>query len=378
MYNGNQMFQSINLDEILKEDKQLTLTTRTDHDEWFDDLAPDREVSSMGNRIYGVVRDLANGGAPVRGLRVQAWDEDWPDGNDFMGQSYTDDSGIYEIRYRPGHWDRGLGSLPIWNPDIYITVEIKNNRNKWVRIAKSRLYENHPLDRDLRIDIQLNLKDSESVDTQFNPLQHGFHFVNQFKVEPGILGVDLGPWKMGFCGGMCAGALHRFLYRIQIPKITSAPEDGTALHEELMQRQLLSMSPEMLPTMFEWQSAPDYRTRMRKTSIAIRTKDEWPKIKMELDDGRPVILVLIRTRGYFGNPTKNHQVLIYGYEFNPASLDLVLYTYDPAKPDHPQTLDLNLGLPEGKLFLKDSASRTTRGFFVNPAGKRATELKISN
>ena len=64
---------------------------------WFDRY---QEAAGMGNKIFGVVRDISGNGAPMGGLRVQAWDEDWPDGDDFMGQDYTDECGEFEIRYR--------------------------------------------------------------------------------------------------------------------------------------------------------------------------------------------------------------------------------------------------------------------------------------
>jgi hypothetical protein len=226
--------------------------------------------------------------------------------------------------------------------------------------------------------MQVDLKAPISKRTDFIPETHGFNFVNNFKVKPDFLGVDLGPWEMGFCGGMCAGALHRFKKGIGVPTNTVAPLDGTPLHEELMRRQIAAMSPEMLPVMYDWQSAPDVPTPMRKTSISKRTKNEWPKLQLMLDNMRPAILILIRSSGYFGNPTRNHQVLAVGYDFDPATRDLVVHTYDPNKPNRPQTLELNLGLPDGKLYLKDSASRTTRGFFVNPVGEKAIRMAVVN
>jgi hypothetical protein len=90
-----------------------------------------------------------------------------------------------------------------------------------------------------------------------------------------------------------------------------------------------------------------------------------------------MILVLIRASGYLGNPTVNHQVLAIGYDFDPGTQDLVVHTYDPNKPDKTHSLTLNLGLPDGKLYLKDSAHNRTRGFFVNPVGEDAIRLEPS-
>ena len=331
----------------------------------------------MSNKIYGIVRDSASGGAPVKGLRIRAWDEDWPDGDDFMGEDTSNKDGSFEIRYRAGHWDPVTGGgRPTWRPDIYLTVDVKNAKGQWVHICKSRVHKDYNLNLDLRIDLEVRLDASVSKRTNFIPEEHGFHFDNIFIVEPEFLGVDVGTYRMGFCGGMCSGALHRYRKGIPIPTDSIAPEDGTTLHEELGKRQIKAMSPEMLPKMFDWQSSPDVAAPMRKTSIAKRTVDEWPKLQRALDNGQPAILVLIRARGYFGNPTNNHQVLAIGYDFNPATKDLTVYTYDPNQHDKTNTLKLNIGLPSGGLQLKDSRSTRTRGFFVNPVGEAATRLPI--
>jgi len=324
----------------------------------------------MTNKIFGTVKDQHTN-APIKGLRIQVWDQDWGDGDDFMGQTFTRVDGRYEVRYTPGQWDDGFKLFKSGNPDIYIAVENKNQGGKWVRIAESRVYKNQDMRQDLQIDLEVDFGPPVSRHTNFLPEDHGFDFVNNFKVEPDIIGIDLGSWEMGFCGGMCAGALVRFRQEVKIPADQHSPADGTPLHEELMKRQVIAMSPKMLPMMYEWQSAPDVPAPMRKTSISERTRDEWPKLKDALDNTGPTILVLIRSSGYFGNPTQNHQVLAIGYEYNPATRDLVISTYDPNVPNKTSTLSLNIGLPDGKLYLKDSATKKTRGFFVNKVGEDA-------
>jgi hypothetical protein len=330
----------------------------------------------MANRIFGVVRDAAGGDAPVKGLRIHAWDKDWPDGDDFMGKAFTDANGRYEISFQAREWDHSIGGLREWLPDIYITVENKNASGRWAHIVTSKVHKNQDLNQDLRIDLEVPFGPPASKRTGFLPETHGFHFINRFDVEPDILGIDLGEWKgMGFCGGMCSGAVYRYRRGIPVPPLEKAPPDGDPLHTELLKRQIAAMSPKMLPTMFDWQSAPDVPTPMRKPSIAERTRDEWPKLQKALDEEGPTILVLIRAAGYLGNPTSNHQVLAIGYDFDPATKDLVIHTYDPNKPDATHTLSLNVGLPDGKLYLKDSAYSRTRGFFVNPVAEEAIQLE---
>ena len=41
----------------------------------------------MARKIFGRISNQS--GAGVGGLRVQAWDDDWPDDNDFMGEAIT-------------------------------------------------------------------------------------------------------------------------------------------------------------------------------------------------------------------------------------------------------------------------------------------------
>jgi hypothetical protein len=327
----------------------------------------------MSNRIYGRITDSARADMPLGGLRVQVWDRDLIGGDDFMGETISDADGRYEIRSQPGTWEEADGILELGRPDIYITVDNRNKDGKWVRLGESDEHKNHDLSQDLRIDLQLALGEPISVRTAFFPDQHGFHFRNIFVVEPDLLGIDLGSWEMGFCGGMCAGALHRFRIGAAVPDDELAPPDGNPLHEELKVRQVKAMSLKMLPQMFEWQSAPEVSTSRKKTSIGHHTVGGWPALKALLDEGKPTILVLIRASGLLGNPTVNHQVLATGYDLDPATLDLVVHTYDPNEPDTTQTLSLNLGLPDGRLDLVDSASNKTRGFFVNPVGEEAVE-----
>ncbi len=326
----------------------------------------------MEKKIFGRITNETNGGSPVAGLKVEAWDEDWPDGDDFMGKDITDANGEYAISYNEGFWDPSIPGLSSWLPDIFVTADIKNSTGKWVRLGKSQVYKNHKLDQDLRIDLRVDIGSPITKQTNFIPDQQGFHFRNYFKIEPNLLGVDLGDWEMGLCGGMCASALNHFTNNTEIPADTEIPDTGTPLFNDLMARQIKSTPPDLLARIYDWQSSPDVGFWWRKPSIGQRTKKEWPKLKNELDSGQPVNLILIRSNGYFDNPTKNHQVLALGYEFNPATKDLEIQVYDPNRPDEINQLSMNLGLPDGKLYFKDSTRRRTRGFLVNPAGKAAS------
>jgi len=328
----------------------------------------------LSRKIYGLITDKLRNDTPIGGLRIQVWDRDWPDGDDFLGQTYTSIEGQYEVSYFPGDWDKAIGLLDLGRPDIFITVENKNAAGKWVSIAESDVIKNHNMKHDLRIDLPIEFGGPLSGRTNFIPENDGFHFINSFKVKPDIFGIDFGEWNMGLCGGMCASALSRFSKGEASPDDLITPHGKTSLYDELKKRQIKTMSPKMLAKMAEFQGAPDNIKTKRNRSIGQRTQDEWPIIKSTIDGNTPLILVLIRSTGLLGNPTNNHQVLAVGYDFNPPTKDLRLYVYDPNKPDETQTISLNVGLPGGSLDLVDSASPLTRGLFVNPVGEEAAEV----
>lgn len=330
----------------------------------------------MANKIYGFICDSARGCLPLGNLRVRIWDHDWPDGDDLLGDTFTIPSGHYEVNYRTKTWDLSTGIFGLGRPDIYITVENQNKANQWVKLGESEVHHNHNMEQDLRIDLEIPLGKVISRRTDFSPEMHGFHFKNSFRVSADFLGIDLGEWKMGFCGGMCSGALYRFRKRIPSPRDIDVPGEETRLHQELKKRQIKAMSPKMLPKMYEWQGSPDTSRFRVKKGIAERTRNEWQELKDLLDEGKPTIIVLIRASGLLGNPTDNHQVLAIGYDYDPMTMDLVVYVYDPNVPNRTQTISLNLGLPNGKLELVDSTSSKTRGFFVNPVGEETAAMDI--
>ena len=121
-----------------------------------------RRKPTMTNMIFGKITDR-NSGQPLKGLRVQAWDEDWPDGDDFMGKDFTDASGNFNISYHEGFWDQSIPGFSNWRPDIYITIEIKNAAGNWVHLGKSQVFKDHRLEDDLRIDVNLLIEEPKEV-----------------------------------------------------------------------------------------------------------------------------------------------------------------------------------------------------------------------
>jgi hypothetical protein len=325
-------------------------------------------------KIFGTVRDKKTGKG-VEGLRVEAWHDDFPRADDLLAFAKTDGEGNYRISYRGGHWDPTVSARTgTWSPDIYVRALIKNDAREWTPLTKSQIHRNHPLTDDLLINLDVEIEEPLAKMTPFDISEYGFHFDNIFTVQADFLGVSLGRWVMGFCGGMCAAAVNRFDRSELAPPGVSAPTQGTTLYRELGERQFKTMMfPNLiLDEMFDWQSAPDAPSFLRKESVGLRTRRQWPKLKGRLDNDRPTILVLIRVEGYFANPTRNHQVLAIGYNYHPTTQDLRIQVYDPNHADTLQTLSMNLALPTGHLRARDSTGAELRGFFVNPNGDAAS------
>jgi hypothetical protein len=197
--------------------------------------------------------------------------------------------------------------------------------------------------------------------TPFRPSLHGWRFVNRFASTPfGAL---------GFCGGMCFGALDRYHAGAPIPPDREAPKPMSPLFRELAGRQLATLKGGMWLDTYRWQLLPDHDQGGRP-GIGTRTAAEWPRIRAEIDAGRPVVLCLIRVGGTFGNVFHNHQVVACGYDHDAARQVATIRVYDPNHPnrpdDHPVTLTLHLAHPAADWSASQSTGERVRGVFVVP------------
>ena len=170
----------------------------------------------------------------------------------------------------------------------------------------------------------------------FIPSVNGLHFANNWEPGPTIrLGVidprlvGVGDAKSGLCGGMTLFVRERFEAGRPIPADVTAPANGSPLFRAIVRRQVQSLDWMRVPLAF-WLAAV-----MRPATLARRTLEvHWPRIRTEIDAGRPAMVGLVRHHG--PNPMqldRDHQVLAFAYETDGPSGTITIRLYDPNWPD---------------------------------------------
>jgi hypothetical protein len=172
----------------------------------------------------------------------------------------------------------------------------------------------------------------------FLPSTSGFHFPNSFVRAPVIrVGgqIPVGNAANGLCGGMAYAARDLFEARMPPPPHRTPPTDGTPLFRYLVQRLFDSFDLPGGPLKYQlWQWLPrgdvwGLRGLSWRTIV-----QEGPLIRADIDAGQLSPLGLVRTRS--PSPLelgRNHQVLAYGYDLDPAAGMLTIRVYDPNHPD---------------------------------------------
>jgi len=179
----------------------------------------------------------------------------------------------------------------------------------------------------------------------FLPSLHGFHFANRWPAgptvtfgpfDPRILGI--GDAAAGLCGGMVTTARDLFEAGIAPPADTDPPANGSPRFRAIVRRQVESLDWLRVPLRFyDLQAArPDPPTgwsvalrRLPPRVIAVR--DEWPRIRADIDAGRLPAVGLVRVAGSSPRALAiNHQVLAWGYEEEAGSVRIRIYD-----PNHP-------------------------------------------
>ncbi len=202
------------------------------------------------------------------------------------------------------------------------------------------------------------------VHTSFNVPNNGFKFVNSFVLPfpttiqlPLMKEIDVKTIIYGLCGGMSFAALDYYNANHPVPPYT----DGNALPPSylsyLWQRQLASLGLVVIPRVIDWMLHPD-------PVLAVRmARYEMPKLRRQLDQGKPAVLGLIRTQGV-SDPSVNHQVLAIGYDADDSTRDLTLFLCDPNYVGIETTIHMNLAAPSKGLNITQSTGEVNRGIFV--------------
>jgi hypothetical protein len=219
----------------------------------------------------------------------------------------------------------------------------------------------------------------------FRPSRNGFRFANRWPPGPTIrvgrldlrrLGV--GDASAGLCGGMVTTVRDLFEAGIEPPPDTEPPAPGSARFRAIVRRQVESLAWLRVPLRHYDLAAfrPDPPTRParvlgRQPPRVVAVRDEWPRIRAEIDAGSLPVLGLIRASGW--SPwalARNHQVLAFAYEEDETSIRIRVYD-----PNHPGRDDVELlaeierraGRPlHARIRLAQSTGEPLLGFFRQP------------
>ncbi len=226
---------------------------------------------------------------------------------------------------------------------------------------------------------------SSAVVPGFLPSLHGFHFANRWPAgptvalgpfDPRILGI--GDASAGLCGGMVTTARDLFEAGIAPPLDADPPANGSPRFRAIVRRQVESLDWLRVPLRFyDLQAArPDPPTRLsgwlrREPSRIVAIRDEWPKIRADIEAGQAPILGLIRTSSVSPRDlARNHQVLAYACEEDARGFRIRIYD-----PNHPGRDDVELraaadptatGAGRDGIRLAQSTGEPLLGFFRQP------------
>lgn len=205
----------------------------------------------------------------------------------------------------------------------------------------------------------------------FVPSRHGLPFPNWFPpgtpvvVLPTPFGpVPLGNANGGLCGGMVFTAIDLFLLGQPPPPAADPP-----VVQYLGRRLLDSFNlPFGFLKYYDWQCRPNASRGWAgvtvQAGVSALTRDEWPRVRAELDAGRLAPLGLVKAYSYDPRAIgQNHQVLAHGYDLA-ADGTVTLSVYDPNFPgDDGVTLSLNLNAV-GANVIHSREGEPVRGFFL--------------
>jgi phage terminase Nu1 subunit (DNA packaging protein) len=202
----------------------------------------------------------------------------------------------------------------------------------------------------------------------FVPSTSGFRFANSFPAGipvttitiPPLGTIPLGDASNGVCGGMVYAVMDFFFAQPRLLPAADAtsPAGGSPLMNYILARLVDGFALPWGPLSNAMQyvnfmSTLDHDTTFSRGVPSIIVGNEWPKIKADIDAGRPSPIGLVG--GVWVWPTNIaakitmlghcHCVLAYGYDLDDAA-NLTLHVYDPNDPlADDSTIEMNIGNP---------------------------------
>ena len=228
----------------------------------------------------------------------------------------------------------------------------------------------------------------------FRPSKNGFHFSNSYPSGTAYPAVTLpllgtivsGDAGNGLCGGFAFAARDIFQIHQVPPPGSSLPPAGGPLFNYLSSRLLQSFGSSPIydnaAKVIQWIQTPSHDVTISFYGSGLgdrMVKDEWPKIKADIDAGNPSPLNLVMgpecgagdIPGIIAALHHCHQVLAYAYSLDNQN-NLTLTVYDCNNPDNDNvTIEMNIGDPSHTISINaplvmsalGEASNNMRGVF---------------
>lgn len=219
----------------------------------------------------------------------------------------------------------------------------------------------------------------------FLPSVHGLRFANAFPpgptlrlgpLDPRLLGI--GDASAGLCGGMALTARDLWAAGVAAPPGAEPPAGGSRRFRALVRRQVQSLDWLRVPARYALLGLVHGPLACGPASVPTLLR-EWPRVRAEIDAGRPCLVELIRAPGI--RPAalaRNHQVLAFAYAWDPAARagpsagEVRLRVYDPNHPGRDDVaIELAAGAGDGRplaerLSLRQTTGEPLLGFFRGP------------
>jgi len=209
---------------------------------------------------------------------------------------------------------------------------------------------------------------------EFTPGTHGFRFSHYFPSGPVLRlalpfgSLPVGDASRGLCGGMVFAVRDYFDSGRLPPPDDEPPPPGSPLFRYIVRRLFDSFRLPSGPLKYyAWMSLPDRDTWYARGLLRRTFREEWPRLRAEIDRGRLAPFGFIRHRS--ANPFRvgeNHQVLAYGYSRDDSG-EVTLRLYDPNHALRDDlTMTFNPSAPLDAASITYSTGENVRGFFATP------------